>query len=234
VNREMLHYCAALLIGSLGAALLAPTPTSAEPVVRVLLDQAKSAKIRLVDPETGKPREFRLAARGAGIELDGRPKGATLLFRSASYIEYGGDKYRGELVVKRVGPQLSIVNTLPIEQYVAGTLFREVYPGWKGEALLAQAVVVRTYALSEIEKGRGADYDLRADTGSQVYGGVGAEGERAVEIVKDSCRLSCYRRGADRFRRRGLGQGSPLSGERSRRRRVGIPGCLLAARGIRV
>ncbi len=178
------HCCAALLFGFLGATLLAPTPIYAEPVVRVLLDEVKSARIRVVDPGDGKIRNFSVAAKGAGIELDGLAKGSTLLFQSASHIEYGGNHYRGRLRVKRVGSNLSLVNYLPLEQYVAGTLFREVYPGWKGEALLAQAVVVRTYALSEVEKGRGTDYDLRADTGSQVYGGIGAEGEQATEIVK--------------------------------------------------
>ncbi len=183
---ENFHYCAALLVLSLGAALLvAPAALAQEQeVVRVLLDQTQSAKIRLVDPADGKSREFSVKVAGQGISLDGVRKGSTLLFQSASHIEYVGNPYRGRLRVKVNGSSLLLVNELPLEQYVAGTLFREVYPGWQGEALLAQAVVVRSYALSEIEKGKGADYDLRADTGSQVYGGIGAEGSQATEIVK--------------------------------------------------
>jgi stage II sporulation protein D len=44
--------------------------------------------------------------------------------------------------------------------------------------------VARTYAMAQMEKSREAPYDLRSDTASQVYGGVDAERERALSIVR--------------------------------------------------
>jgi SpoIID/LytB domain protein len=52
---------------------------------------------------------------------------------------------------------------------------------WPAEALKAQAVVARSYALTHLQKGR--DFDLYPDTRSQVYGGVAAESPPAKDAV---------------------------------------------------
>jgi stage II sporulation protein D len=67
---------------------------------------------------------------------------------------------------------------------VAGTLGREAYRRWHPEALRAQAVVTRTYALHERARRAGAPYDLRGDTGGQVYGGLDAESPEAVAATR--------------------------------------------------
>jgi len=53
-------------------------------------------------------------------------------------------------------------------------------------ALKAQAIAARTYALYEAAANRGADYDLKSGTGSQVYGGSTTERyrtKRAVDVT---------------------------------------------------
>jgi SpoIID/LytB domain protein len=52
---------------------------------------------------------------------------------------------------------------------------------WPAEALQAQAVVARTYALRHLHKG--GDFDLYSDTRSQVYGGIAAESQIASDAV---------------------------------------------------
>ena len=81
--------------------------------------------------------------------------------------------YRGALVVSASGSGLIAVNALDIEDYVRGVVSGESPSGWPVEALKAQAVAARTYALTT-HAGGGA-FDQYADTRSQVYRGVAAE-----------------------------------------------------------
>jgi stage II sporulation protein D len=76
--------------------------------------------------------------------------------------------------VHRVPEGLQVVNRVQLEDYVAGTVGREIYPDWAPEMFKAQAVVARTYALHERGRRR-QGFDLRGGTSGQVDGGVDAE-----------------------------------------------------------
>jgi len=91
-------------------------------------------------------------------------------------LELDGPAYHGLLVVRRSGARLSVVNSLPLEQYVEGVVPREMPSRWSLAALEAQTVAARTYALATLKPGKA--FDLYADTRSQVYGGVAAETPR--------------------------------------------------------
>jgi stage II sporulation protein D len=54
------------------------------------------------------------------------------------------------------------------------------------EALKAQAVVCRTYALYQIQESSAQDFDLTADIYSQVYGGKTSERYRTNQAVKET------------------------------------------------
>ena len=81
--------------------------------------------------------------------------------------------YRGALIVHRQAGKLTIVNRLPLDRYLRGVVPWEMPDDWHPEALKAQAVVARSYALATLKPG--TLFDLYADTRSQVYGGVRAE-----------------------------------------------------------
>jgi stage II sporulation protein D len=81
--------------------------------------------------------------------------------------------YRGALVISASGSGLIAVNALDLEDYVRGVVSAESPSAWPVEALKAQAVAARTYALTT-HAGGGA-FDQYADTRSQVYRGVAAE-----------------------------------------------------------
>ncbi len=66
-----------------------------------------------------------------------------------------------------------IVNAVALDDYVRGVVAGEMPASWPAQALEAQAVAARTYALTS-DVG-GAAFDVYDDTRSQVYGGVGAE-----------------------------------------------------------
>ena len=68
---------------------------------------------------------------------------------------------------------LNVVNALALEQYVKGVMPNEVPPSWPTEELKAQAVAVRSIALTGDVGGNG--FDLYSDTRSQVYEGLESE-----------------------------------------------------------
>ena len=94
-----------------------------------------------------------------------------------------GHPYRGALQVQRVGGRAQVVDVVSIDAYVRGVVSEEVPDDWPLEAIKAQAVAARSYALST-----GRDREtLYADTRSQVYGGIDAEtksGDAAVAATK--------------------------------------------------
>jgi stage II sporulation protein D len=87
----------------------------------------------------------------------------------------GHGSYRGWLEFRPAGSGSSVqsVNALHLEDYVRGVISAEMPSSWSPEALKAQAVAARTYAITSNVKGNG--YQLYQDTRSQMYTGVSAE-----------------------------------------------------------
>jgi stage II sporulation protein D len=82
--------------------------------------------------------------------------------------------YRGQIQVDlNTGGKLRLINLVGLEQYLYGVVPAEMPAAWSPEALKAQAVVARSYALA-VRKTGGA-FDLYADTRSQMYLGVAKE-----------------------------------------------------------
>jgi stage II sporulation protein D len=77
--------------------------------------------------------------------------------------------YRGSMQVDVVSGKLRAINFVGLEQYLYGVVPSEMPFSWAPEALKAQAVVARSYALATRRTGA---FDLYPDTRSQVYLGV--------------------------------------------------------------
>ncbi len=77
---------------------------------------------------------------------------------------------------------LRILNLVPIDTYLLGVLGPEMGAGAPMEALKAQAVAARSYAIWQAVSRADAGHDLRTDTSDQVYRG-GAASERVSEAV---------------------------------------------------
>jgi stage II sporulation protein D len=96
----------------------------------------------------------------------------------------GYGTYRGALETVPTESQagsLNVVNALALEQYVKGVMPNEVPPSWPTEELKAQAVAVRSIALTGDVGGNG--FDLYNDTRSQVYKGLESEYARTNDAV---------------------------------------------------
>ncbi len=116
-----------------------------------------------------------VSPQGDGLRAGGRATGSVWRAPGAGPHAANDLRVRGALEVRRAGPGLQVVNRVGLEDYVAGTLGREVYTHWEHETLRAQAVVTRTYALHQRARRARKPYDVRAGTADQVYGGVDAE-----------------------------------------------------------
>lgn len=96
-------------------------------------------------------------------------------------------RYRGKFkIYKGIGDGVSVINMVPLEEYLRSVVPMEMPPNWPIEALKAQAVVSRTYALYQIEQNRNREYDICATRFSQVYGGMDAEAENTNQAIFDT------------------------------------------------
>ncbi|MHC4841831.1 MAG: SpoIID/LytB domain-containing protein, partial [Planctomycetota bacterium] len=100
----------------------------------------------------------------------------------ASHFTVNGRVYRGKLRLFNTPNGFECVNVVDLEQYVAGVIGWEMITSWPIEALKAQAVASRTYALFEMQIARSESrqWDLDDTTRYQVYGGVGPKGKKKL------------------------------------------------------
>ena len=132
-------------------------------------------RIQVIDSRTGRTRARPIApvtvTGGSSTRLHGRAENQV---RSGTY--------RGRMVLSRDGSSVLVVNHVWLEHYLYGVVPAEMPASWVPEALKAQAVVARSYALTSRRSGE--PYDVFADTRSQVYNGVGAEVDTTTAAVR--------------------------------------------------
>jgi len=136
-----------------------------------------------------RPGKTYVAARkGNGVIL--RNKKGRLIARCGGLLSAAGSPvinvigkgtYRGALEVRPAGVGLNAIDAVDLESYVRGVVSRESPSSWPIEALKAQAVAARSYAIADAV--RGAGYTLYDDTRSQAYGGVAAETAKTDQAV---------------------------------------------------
>ena len=97
--------------------------------------------------------------------------------------------YYGTLEIRKTDKGLLLINQLPLEKYLEGVVPSEMPASYHKQALMAQAVCARTYAVCQLkekhlEKEYGADVDDSVNY--QVYGNLQGDEEtnRAVRLTK--------------------------------------------------
>ena len=99
----------------------------------------------------------------------------------ATVLALNGRGYRGSFRVLRTGAKIRVVNVVGLDLYLRGVVPSEMPKDWAPEALKAQAVAARSYALSRLHPGGG--FDLFPDTRDQVYLGIPHEAPTTTAAV---------------------------------------------------
>lgn len=94
--------------------------------------------------------------------------------------------YRGELTVLNQGGKLTIVNNLPIDEYIKGVVPSEMPSKWNIEAHKAQAIAARSYAIANRGKRGSRGYDLKDTPEDQAYGGASSETKQTNRAVLET------------------------------------------------
>jgi len=100
----------------------------------------------------------------------------------SSPLRFGDRPYRGQVQVTVANGALRAVNLVGLEAYLFGVVPSEMPHDWLPEALKAQAVAARSYALAV--KKSGSWFDLYPDTRSQVYLGIAHEAPTTTAAVQ--------------------------------------------------
>lgn len=104
----------------------------------------------------------------------------------SGFVSVKGKWYRGKLMIKNIGGKLTVINDVDLEDYLKGVVPSEMPPSWEFEALKAQAIAARSYALANLGKQAKFGYDLKDNTEDQAYGGASSETNRTTKAVEDT------------------------------------------------
>ncbi|MBQ2896793.1 MAG: SpoIID/LytB domain-containing protein [Clostridia bacterium] len=103
------------------------------------------------------------------------------------FIQVNSKKYRGQITLKvDKNGKITVINDVNIEEYLYGVLPHEMSTGFPYEALKAQAVCARTYAVNNIGRFSEHGFDLTDNTLSQVYGGIKSEAPDCTSAVDET------------------------------------------------
>lgn len=119
---------------------------------------------------------FSANKNGGGIAINNLRSGQLWVEPSNNGLVWIGDRwYRGRVRLVRQGSGITAVNHVDIEEYLYSVVGAEAIPSWPQEALKAQSVAARTYALYKRNTSRNGIYDVDTTTATQVYKGLKSE-----------------------------------------------------------
>lgn len=127
-----------------------------------------------------------------GAFLVGREKlrGEVLTIRPSTKADGAGEftlngrRYRGALELRHKGGGLTAVNIVPVDDYLRSVVPEEMPVDWPAEAIKAQSVAARSFALASRGRHAGESYDLCTTTHCQLYTGTAAEKSASNAAIK--------------------------------------------------
>ena len=118
---------------------------------------------------------------------------AAMDFDDGGVITADGKEYRGGIMfsINSTG-SINMINVLEIDEYVYGVLNAEMHHDYPEEALKAQAVAARSFAVTNLNRHSQYGFDVCATTHCQVYKGYADEYEETNAAVDDTAGLCIY------------------------------------------
>jgi stage II sporulation protein D len=105
-------------------------------------------------------------------------------------VAVAGKLFRGALLLqpnaKSKTNGFDVINNLELEDYLLSVVPSEMPSGWPLEALKAQAIAARSYALANLGKHGSDGYDMKATVDDQAYSGVSAEHPESTQAVLET------------------------------------------------
>jgi stage II sporulation protein D len=105
------------------------------------------------------------------------------------FVDIGSRRYRGHaLLIARGSDELTAINVVDLEHYLLGVVPREMgkRPATEIEALKAQAIAARTYAIGNLGGRERQGFDYYATVMDQVYGGTADEDSIVSRAVSET------------------------------------------------
>ncbi len=171
---------------------IVPDPAHALPVTIRVAVQKQAGSVRFagerlqVRDEKGSTLQVDLpfvAKRSGSGVLAGGVRVKALRVTSPGYLRINGKSYRGTTEVIASGKGLLVINEIGLEEYLVGLINCEISSRWPMEAVKAQAVIARSYALFQKEARKNSPYHLESTVLDQVYNGCDLEDGRAAAAV---------------------------------------------------
>ena len=104
---------------------------------------------------------------------------------TTGFIMVNGAPYPGYItLLKKNG--LTVINNIQVEDYLYGVVPKEMPSNWPAEALCAQSVAARTFALKNRKRHSEEGFDLCNTSHCQVYEGMSAEMRTTTEAVNNT------------------------------------------------
>lgn len=150
-----------------------------------VIDVQSGRRLSALSPQTG----YQMQADGKTILLNSNSLPSLIWIDPAvNGVTFVGDRgYRGRLLIVSNESRLWVVNYVNLQQYLYSVVGSEVSPSWPMEALKAQAVAARSYALTYHLKPVNRElYDLGNDEYYQVYKGIESEASRTRQAVNST------------------------------------------------
>jgi stage II sporulation protein D len=99
--------------------------------------------------------------------------------------------YLGDMVVRLNSGSIQLINHVFLETYLYGVVPHEMGNGksWPMEALKAQAVAARSYAVYKIKYNASSPFHMEDTTSSQVYRGYNGDYKRAIDAVNQTAKM---------------------------------------------
>jgi peptidoglycan hydrolase-like amidase len=131
---------------------------------------------------------FQVRANGSALSFGGSqlPYAVWIQPTKGGYFSLENNWYRGRLLVVSQGNSLLAINYVDLEHYLYSVVGSEMHPTASIEALKAQAIAARSYALVHLIRPASSWYNLGATTRWQAYNGVEKEYNTTQKAVRDT------------------------------------------------
>ncbi len=114
--------------------------------------------------------------QNGAVNLDKWKSNGLWVEPSGDGVVWIGDRwYRGRVLLRLQGKGVTAINYVDLEDYLYSVVGAEAIPSWPKDALQAQAVAARTYALYKRNSSKNGIYDVDTTTTTQVYKGLKSE-----------------------------------------------------------